>query len=508
MLGRKSFDERIALFKRSRVAFLKQFGRDEDGSVIIMTMVLLFVMLIIGGMAVDFMRFESRRASLQSVSDRAVLAASDLGQTEDPATVAVDFFNKAGYGDSIVGAPLVEESPGNRSVRINSQVDVGTFYLRFMGIDTLSAPAMSRAREGTANIEISLIVDISGSMDETVSSDDPDVNGKRRIDLLRDAAIAFVNDLLKDGYEDRISISLISYSAHVSAGSELYNAITTTNPLETWTEEDEDGEEEEFFHLNTNTCIEFDAADFETLAFDPDRTYQQVQDITERSGSPLCPDRSFEGIIPVSQDRAALVDALEKIEPRYTTSIHLGMKWGTLLLDPSMRDVIGSLPSVDSAFSGLRPSDYGEKSDTLKYLILMTDGENVSSNRVKDKYYNVYPNRILFSEDTISTLTQSGNWRREEGPLRSVRNDLMTQPFTSAQQDTMMQELCTLAGEKMTVYTIAMGAPDHGREEMLDCATKPAHAYSTNFTGENGEKGIDEIFEAIGQQITALRLDM
>ena len=72
-----SLTERLAIFKRSRVAFLKQFGRDEDGSIIVLTLLLLFGMLIVGGMAVDFMRYESRRAQLQSVSDRAVLAAAD-----------------------------------------------------------------------------------------------------------------------------------------------------------------------------------------------------------------------------------------------------------------------------------------------------------------------------------------------------------------------------------------------------------------------------------------------
>ena len=61
---------------RLRTRYLRAFGRDEDGEIIILTLILLVVMLVVGGMGVDFMRFEARRVVLQSVSDRAVLAAA------------------------------------------------------------------------------------------------------------------------------------------------------------------------------------------------------------------------------------------------------------------------------------------------------------------------------------------------------------------------------------------------------------------------------------------------
>ncbi|MFT5631700.1 MAG: Flp pilus assembly protein TadG, partial [Gammaproteobacteria bacterium] len=97
-------------------ARLRRFGRDESGVMIVLTMLFLVLMMIMGGMAVDFMRFESRRTMLQSVSDRAVLAAADLDQDKVAAEVVIDYFEKAGFGGTIIGEPDVIDTPDYNSV--------------------------------------------------------------------------------------------------------------------------------------------------------------------------------------------------------------------------------------------------------------------------------------------------------------------------------------------------------------------------------------------------------
>ncbi|MEO0931364.1 MAG: pilus assembly protein TadG-related protein, partial [Pseudomonadota bacterium] len=52
--------------------YLRMFKRDEEGGVLVLTLLLMVLMLVMGGMAVDLMRFEERRVVLQNVSDRAV----------------------------------------------------------------------------------------------------------------------------------------------------------------------------------------------------------------------------------------------------------------------------------------------------------------------------------------------------------------------------------------------------------------------------------------------------
>ena len=57
---------------------LTDFGKSESGAMIIFGLIIFVLMLLIGGMAVDLMRFESTRSKLQSTADRASLASRDL----------------------------------------------------------------------------------------------------------------------------------------------------------------------------------------------------------------------------------------------------------------------------------------------------------------------------------------------------------------------------------------------------------------------------------------------
>lgn len=116
---------------RALPAQMRRFRRDEDGSMIVLTLFLLVLMLILGGMAVDFMRFESRRAKLQGVTDRAVLAAADLDQELDPAAVVVDYFTKAGMAAYLDGAPTVSpDSDEFRMVSAQGKLTLNTFFLK------------------------------------------------------------------------------------------------------------------------------------------------------------------------------------------------------------------------------------------------------------------------------------------------------------------------------------------------------------------------------------------
>jgi len=503
--------EFVDRYRRARREHLRRLGREEEGGIIVMSIILLLVMLILGGMAVDFMRFESERAQLQSVTDRAVLAAADLDQDVEPDVLVKDFFRAAGFEGKIVGDPIINDDNGtSRSVRVDSRIDVNTYYLRLLGIDELSAPAVSSAIEGTGNIEVSLVLDISGSMGNWVSSE-----SATKMALLQDAATSFVDDLLLPQYEDRISINLVMYSQQVAIDDEFYKALNTTpdtiadtEPPITWSSFDgvttpPPGVE---YYTNPARCIDFLPAEYNTLAFNTARTYEQVEQLDMFSGSsqkepdkPICPQDPAEQAILMSQDADVLKNAINNLRPTSWTSTHLGVKWGISLLDPSTRPIMAGLNSVDPEFKGRRPADYGD-TNTIKYLVVMTDGQNVSSRRVEAEHYNTYDWRKLWAENT---------WSYYRNNMNGMGRNAITDPEYSANQyDTWMQQMCDLADDHMTIFTIAMGAGSHGTQEMAECASQPAFAFSTNLTGADGEPGIDEIFESIAEQITALRLNL
>ena len=548
----------------SPTSFLKRFAQDEDGSVLIMTILLLVTMLIVGGMAVDFMRFESRRAEIQGVADRAVLSAANLNQTISPEEIVIDHFEKAGYADSLVDIPIANVTAIERTVQVDAQVDVNTFFLRLAGIDQLSAPAFSRAVEGAGEVEVSLILDISGSMGtvaqdtreyETQDSENsgactdrgltPEAVWKStwwggsyishyqcvvagrtftRLDLLKTAAANFTNTILgvngnpsAGNYSPTVSMSLVNYTAQVNIGDELFDAIKT-NVTRT---ADPNGIHPDF--VNPSRCIDFLSTEYNTTVFNADRTYDQFEYFDDSSrgeevSNPSCPQESFEAIVALADQAGdantpgTILGNIANLQPRRTTSIHIGMKWGVSLLDPSMQTTVDDLASVHSNFRGSRPLDYAEEDErpTVKYVVLMTDGENYAGRRTKpggyDSFYEQYAlfqHPVRFLQDVANEPGNSASFDWNSNDFGW--SDIFHTPYQASQYDTWLSQTCNKAREAdIIIYTIAMDAPEAGQKAMEDCASKPTSRFYKNTEGS----AIDSIFQDIATQITDLRLNL
>ena len=465
------------------------FVRDEAGTMTIFAVMMLMMMLLVGGIAVDLMRNEMERTRVQGTMDRAVLAAADLDQQADPKAVVRDYLRKSQVGDCLTGEPIVVPSGRSRTVSATCQISMNTFFLRLIGINSLDAYANSSAIEGVGEVEVSLVLDISGSMDDPIPG-----TSQRKIDKLEEAADKFVRALIKPEYKDRISISLVPYSEHVNIGPDLYNTIQTNT-----------------YH-GFSHCVEIPASEYSDAAWDNTLVYEQTQhfqwnphynssgylapNITE----PVCPQYNYERVIPLSQDLTELTTAISQLQPRAGTSIFLGLKWGMTLLDPSFRPNLQALPNgtIDAVFSD-RPNVHATPNtptSTLKYLVLMTDGENQSSNRLRDWAYDS-PSEIAYWDTT--------NWWYFVGTVGGWRGDITNSyTFTKYNQtlgNQYMQSMCNEARRLgVTVFTIAMDAKPDGQTQMSQCATDPSFYYETS-----GAE-LTQIFEAIAKQITDLRL--
>lgn len=79
------------------------FRSEEDGGVTIFVVMLFVLMIMFGGIAVDVMRYEWRRVTLQETMDRAMLAAANLvlPPNQTPVSVAQNWFDVAGLGDEL-----------------------------------------------------------------------------------------------------------------------------------------------------------------------------------------------------------------------------------------------------------------------------------------------------------------------------------------------------------------------------------------------------------------------
>ncbi len=458
-----------------------RFCRDEEGSMVIFALFLFILMLLITGMAVDFMRIETTRTKIQNTLDRAVLAAADLDQTRPRDEVVIDYMTKAGLADTLASPPSISEGLNFSNVSAVAEADVPLLFAGFGSIvdpnqtyhSSLIVPAVSTAEERVSKVEISLVLDMSGSMAQN-----------NRIGNLRTAASEFVNSVLADGNEDVISVSLVPYSEHVSMGRDLFNAINVNRT-----------------HEFTNYCIEFSDNDFYSTQISPTAGYNQVQYLEWVNYNyntmyyPVCAIQESAQIIPWSGNRSQLLNRISQLQPYSQTSIYLGMKWGVGLLDPSMRPATNTLINrgvVSSTYSG-RPVDYSD-TETLKFVILMTDGENTASYRLTDWAYSDYNFRYHWYRNNVVYWLQRNVYQWDWWRYIYLKQD-------NAYGNRMLDRICTAAkNQGITIWTIGFETTEQGAQVMESCASSPSHYFDVQGIQ------ISDAFSAIATQINNLKL--
>ncbi|WP_421703601.1 Tad domain-containing protein [Aliiroseovarius sp.] len=380
----RNFDKGFAGGRVKRNGLMARFWREEDGSFIIFGLFLFVLMLMIGGLAVDLMRYEAQRARLQATLDRAVLAAASMSQPVPPKQVVIDYFQRAGLGGLITEDDItVEDFTTYRRVSADVEMIVDGTFINLMGIDHLTAPGVGAAEESASQTEISLVLDVSGSMRWSSAS------GNSKNYELRQAAKQFVNILQcdpSDGEETedctvefgKVSISLIPYSEQVVAGETLLAALPDNVTVTA--------------EHTSSSCIHWAEEDFEDTGLDltdPLLTLQRAGHFDPWSGTWDIPDEeenwtcrileddAWREIMPFGASHADLRARIEQLGNDGNTSIDIGMKWATLLLDPSLRTTSVELIAegeVDATFAN-RPFSYTERGIS-KVVVLMTDGEN------------------------------------------------------------------------------------------------------------------------------------
>lgn len=352
--------------------FLARFRREEDGGIVFLSVMMFLIILMVGGIGVDVMLAEMRRTQLQDTLDRAVLAAASLEQDLDPESVVEDYFAKTQLSEHLNDIQ-VEEGLGYRTVTATADTAVATHFMHMSGIDTLSMNAESGAEERIGGVEISMVLDVSGSM-----------NSNSRLPNLKIAAKDFVDTLTTTTEDGKLSVSIVPYATQVSAPENFIQHFNMTNE-----------------HSYSN-CVNFASADFDTTTIDPSAEMKRTMhfdpwstsdgrdnDPMQLVPSPVCveaEDNSREMLV-LQKDPTTLKNFIDAMWGGGNTSIDVGMKWGTALLDASLQPVIDTMITdgqVSADFDG-RPYAY-DNSQTLKVIVLMTDGQNTSQYYIDDEF--------------------------------------------------------------------------------------------------------------------------
>ena len=186
---------------------LTPFRRDRRGNVAMMWALMGAVLVGLIGLTVDFTRAQMLRAQLQNAVDGAALAAARGDtQTNEPREEAARAFFDAEMGDLADTAVLtISDLPGNE-VRVSARMPMPVSLARIIRNEDWTLHVDSDAERSGNNIEVALVLDVTGSM-----------SGSRIADL-RTAATQLVDTIVRDQQTPYYSkVSLIPYSMGVNA---------------------------------------------------------------------------------------------------------------------------------------------------------------------------------------------------------------------------------------------------------------------------------------------------
>jgi len=364
-------------------------------------------------------------------------------------------------------------------VTADASSTVDSMFLNMVGIESIDAPAGGAAEERINNIEISLVLDISGSMDD-----------RDKLENMQQAANEFVDTLITPDTEDLISISVVPYTGQTNAGERLFNLLNVDKVHD------------------YSYCVEFEESDFTSVPLNFVKHYDQMQHYeysTNYYGSwanykiqnPWCSDKANEEIKPFMNDGVDLKNIINDYEPRTATGIHYAMKWAAALLDPSMRATVSAMIAdgeVDDAFEG-RPVAYSDQ-ETVKVIVLMTDGMNVDQYRIKSWAYNSTSEYEHWAKYTL--------WYYLNNYVRSKdRSDYYYEKHDANDADDQLADICEASRDAgIVVFSIGFEINDNvaASKVMSNCATSDSHFYAV----EGVE--ISDAFGAIARTINQLRL--
>ncbi len=473
---------------------VRRYRRAEDGALMVFSLYIIVVMLLVVGVAIDMMHYESKRATLQSTLDRSVLAAADLDQSLNPVDVVRDYFVKAGMDQYLIGDPSVlEENNGLnlRQVSAAAQMQLPTFFMHFAGVKELPAPAESTAEEWVTDVEISMVLDVSGSM----RFDD-------RISDLRSAAKMFVGIVLDGDAAETTSVNIVPYAGMVNPGAHFFDYVGAVRTH------------------SSSSCIELSSEDFTHAGLPgtgraqvPHFMYWTIDWATMSWG--WCPEPAT-GMVVGQNSVTALNTYIDGIRLNDGTGTHVGMKYGMMLLNPELNDYFEQLADdgiISDDFSD-RPVAWNDGTSdrtARKYIVLMTDGQitdqlrprytgwrDIDGDGIDNEKVNGVPD-----PDTIDGIDHD-LWNATV-ELQNQPKDNRTSALTSrATNLARFYAQCDLArANGVTVFAIAFRAPSAAQNEMRNCATSAATYFNVTTTNQGD---LDEVFAAIARTINRLRL--
>jgi Flp pilus assembly protein TadG len=451
--------------------------QDECGGITIFVLVISVLMLVVGGMAVDFQRQEMARADLQNALDRGVLAATNAnqvydtsgGQTEEELAqlLIAEYVESRSFKFGALNvSSVVTQMPGGRAITASADEPLNTIFLRMMGLNTMNVAVGAGAIQAAPKLEITLVLDVSGSM----GWDSTSAPGTK-LAQLKVAAKEFLETILTADSAAYTLITIVPFSQQVNlprSMADLYNLDR---------------------HHDYASCFDFHDLDFSTTAMPTNslNPFEQGQHFIDVLDSYGCP-RVGNAITPFSNNLSELKNAIDAFAPESYTATYMGMKWGAAMLDPTSRPVVDAMIAnneLSEDFAGW-PHAWNDTS-VRKITVLMSDGQNTKLNEIRDDLY----------------YEKSPDYWDENKPRRGEKIAVVDNDRTG-EGDDLLRAICDQAkiGANSTLYTIGFELADEPKATAVleYCAS----SLTTHYLVDGAE--LSAAFKNIADDIVNLKL--
>ncbi len=443
---------------------------DRSGDVAILFGLMAIVFMALTGAAVDLGRWLHARNDTTRALDAAVLAGGRVLQLTGDHAAAIDAANQYYTENSKHRLPLdtdtiafvvVDDGLGFTAV---GDAYISTPFMAFAGVERLpvmntTGSEYSKAKlavggNAKTNIEIGIMLDVSGSMSGTKLGD------------MKTAAKDLVDIIVWDDQSEYTSkIALAPFSADIRLPNDLLLDARDPSMTGPYTgpgyackkRGNRTTCQDDFYRRD---CVVERKGDDKYTGVGPGPG-SYVMPLFSKSGS--CSTPAASAVVPLSNNKTTLKSKIDGLQLGGGTAGHLGTAWAWYMISP---DWAGVLPEAS------KPKSYG--ADKLKKIaILMTDGE-----------YNTEYSEFGVRANTSGAPT----------PV-SFANALSRHQATA---------LCDgMKAKEIEVYTVGfdLGGNQTAINTLNDCASTPGHAY----LAEDGDE-LKQAFRDIALKISTLYL--
>ncbi|HEY1386538.1 MAG TPA: pilus assembly protein TadG-related protein, partial [Dongiaceae bacterium] len=516
----------------------KSLASSESGAVA--PLVGFCIIMLVGavGVAVDVGRAQVTQSKLQAALDSAGLAAGAVvGQnlTEEALKPEARKYLDANFLGKTVDATICNDcfdldlSDDQSIVTLEATATLPTTFMRIFGKESIQVAAQTEITRETTGLEVALVLDTTGSMDDAVGGSPFD--STKKIAALRTAGNDLVNILFGNhATVDDLWVGVVPFSQSVNVGtahSDWMSDLTTyTNQI--YCAGPTSGTPScpnDSTHLSnspvstrTNPITRVNQYMFASKAgwyFSPHswsgcvlERWTNSRDVTDDTPSTqkwqtyFVPDTSGSGnndwrngsngnmqvnttndvsankgcpttpVTTLTNTKQTVLDAINALTtPRGNTHVNVGAVWGWRLLSPKWRGLWGGQMDGNSL-----PLDYDEPL-SQKAMVLMTDGENTMSSNI----YTAYG----FESD---------------GHLGTTSSDSVAEATLNTKTATICN---SMKAKGVLIYTIVFGngSSTTAKNMMKNCASEADFYFDSP-----SQAALQNAFRAIGDSLSKLRV--